>query len=138
MLTLQIVEGHNQVRIATVQKKGIRYRGRLHLPVSMGRLDGGATDPTGSLGGAALGAMTFGAAGATCRGGICGTRTGAEVIRADARHAVIHKLAERSVDGVFREAERVLCSPLREKYFAIIASVVQPDDLHEQFDGVAA
>lgn len=73
MLVLQVIEGHNKVRIATVQKKGIRYRGRFHLPVSMDRLDGGATDPAGSLGGAALGAMTFGAAGAIV-GSIAGRR----------------------------------------------------------------
>ncbi len=64
MLALQVIEGHNIVHIATVQKGGIRYRGRFHLPVSLDRLDGGSFDPAGSLGGAALGAMTFGAVGA--------------------------------------------------------------------------
>lgn len=73
MLALQVIEGHNKFHIATVRRKGIRSRGRLHLPISMERLDGGSVDPTGALGSAALGALTFGAAGAIV-GSIVGSR----------------------------------------------------------------
>lgn len=73
MLALQVIEGHNKVRIATVQRKGIRYRGGLHLPKSLERLDGGAADTTLSFGGAALGGIAFGAAGAIA-GSMAGRR----------------------------------------------------------------
>lgn len=108
MLALQVIEGHNKVRIATVQKKGIRYRGRFHLPVSMDRLDGGATDPAGSLGGAALGAMTFGAAGAIV-GSIAGRRGRTAVtIKTTEGADMVCTVASDEFPGLYVEVQRLI------------------------------
>lgn len=108
MLALQVIEGHNKVRIATVQKKGIRYRGRFHLPVSMDRLDGGSTDPAGSLGGAALGAMTFGAAGAIV-GSVAGRRgRTAVIIRTTEGTEIVCTVASDEFPGLYVEIQRLI------------------------------
>lgn len=108
MLALQVIEGHNKVRIATVQQKGIRYRGRLHLPVSMERLDSGATDPAGSLGSAALGAMTFGAAGAIV-GSIAGRRGRTAVtIRTTEGTEMVCTVASDEFPGLYVEVQRLI------------------------------
>lgn len=107
MLALQVIEGHNKVRIATVRKNGIRYRGRFHLPVSMDRLDGGATDPAGSLGGAALGAMTFGAAGAIV-GSIAGRRGRTAVtIKTTEGTEMVCTVASDEFPGLYVEVQRL-------------------------------
>lgn len=108
MLALQVIEGHNKVRIATVRKNGIRYRGRFHLPVSMDRLDGGATDPAGSLGGAALGAMTFGAAGAIV-GSIAGRRGRTAVtIKTTEGTEMVCTVASDEFPGFYVEVQRLI------------------------------
>lgn len=108
MLALQVIEGHNKVRIATVQKKGIRYRGRFILPVSMDRLDGGSTDPSGSLGGAALGAMTFGAAGAIV-GSVAGRRGRTAVtIRTTEGTEMVCTVASDEFPGLYVEVQRLI------------------------------
>jgi hypothetical protein len=108
MLALQVIEGHNKVRIATVQRKGIRYRGRFILPVSMDRLDGGSTDPSSSLGGAALGAMTFGAAGAIV-GSIAGRRGRMAVtIRTTEDTDMVCTVASDEFPGLYVEVQRLI------------------------------
>jgi hypothetical protein len=108
MLALQVIEGHNNVRIATVQKKGIRYRGRFHLPVSMDRLDGGSTDPAGSIGGAALGAMTFGAAGAIV-GSVAGRRGRTAVtIKTTEGTEMVCTVASDEFAGLYVEVQRLI------------------------------
>ena len=108
MLTLQVIEGHNKVRIATVQKNGIRYRGSLLLPASLDRLDGGATDPTGSLGGAAIGALTFGAAGAIV-GSIAGRRgRTAVIIRTTEGVEMVCTVASDEFPGLYVEVQRLI------------------------------
>lgn len=108
MLALQVIEGHNNVRIATVHKKGIRYRGRFYLPVSIDRLDGGATDPAGSLGGAALGAMTFGATGAIV-GSIAGRRGKTAVtITTTEGTKLVCTVASDEFPGLYVEVQRLI------------------------------
>lgn len=107
MLAIQVIEGSKGVSIATVRKNGIRYRGRLHLPTSMDRLDGGATDPTGSFGGAALGAMTFGAAGAIA-GSIAGRRGRTAVsIRTTEGAELVCTVASDEFPALYVEVERL-------------------------------
>lgn len=108
MLTLQVIEGHNKIRIATVQKKGIRYRGQFHLPKSMERLDGGATEPAGSLGGAALGALAFGVAGAVV-GSIAGQRgRTAVLIKTTAGTDLVCTVASDEFPGLYVELQRLV------------------------------
>lgn len=108
MLALYVIEGHNKIRIATVQKKGIRYRGRFYLPASMDRLDGGATDPAGSLGGAVLGAATFGAAGAIV-GSIAGQRgRTAVVIRTTEGAELVCTVPSDEFPGLYVEVQRLI------------------------------
>lgn len=108
MLVLQVVEGHRKGGIATIYKNGIRYRGRLHLPVSMDRLDADATDPASSLGGAALGAMTFGAAGAIV-GSIAGRRGRAAVtIRTTEGTEMVCTVASDEFPGLYVEVQRLI------------------------------
>lgn len=107
MLTLQVIEGHKKIRFATVQANGIRYQSKLHLPVSVDRLDGGATDPSGSLGGAALGAVTFGAAGAIV-GSIAGRRgRTAVLIKTTDGAEMVCTVASHEFPGLYVEVQRL-------------------------------
>jgi hypothetical protein len=108
MLVLQIVDGHKTLRIATVQAKGIRYQGHYHLPVQMIRLDDGGKDQGGVLAGAALGAMTFGAAGAVV-GSIAGQRGKTTVsITTTKGHELVGIVASDEYAALYVEIKRLI------------------------------
>lgn len=108
MLALQVVEGHNKARIATIRMKGIHYGGRLHLPMSMDRIDSGSTDPASALGSAALGAVAFGAAGAIV-GSLVGQRgRTAVVIRTTEGAELVCTVASDEFPALYVEIQRLI------------------------------
>ena len=111
MLALQVIEGHDRLGIATVQKMGIRCGGRFYLPISMECLDGGASGASGasgSLAGAALGAITFGAAGAVV--GSLVDRRGRTAVKIQTTDGsdMICTVASDEFPGLYVEVQRLI------------------------------
>jgi hypothetical protein len=107
MFVLQVVEGHNKVRLATVRKNGIRYRGTDYQPLSLRRLDQGSADDGSSLAGAAAGTLAFGAAGAIAGSIVGGGGRTAVLIKTAQGPELICTVASRDYAALYVEIKRL-------------------------------